>query len=58
MKGEPAGRSNVPGANVSPPRRDRRIWQALKNFPRFNGNRLVFEPQHQFVIREGEGDCR
>jgi hypothetical protein len=31
---------------------------ALKNSPRFNGNRLVFEAQHQFVIREEEGDFR
>jgi len=36
---------------VSLPRQDRQIWQALKNSPRFSGNRLVFETQHQFVIQ-------
>jgi len=43
---------------VSLPRRDGRIWQALKNFTRFNGSRPGFQTQHQFVIREGEGDFR
>jgi hypothetical protein len=36
---------------VSLPRRDGRIWQTLKYFTRFNGNRPVFETPHPLVIQ-------